>query len=236
MAKITREKFKTHHTVFDEFTNRNIYKLIRQGYFKGVIGPISIGKESNVFAAAVSDTEKIVLKIHRLETSDFNKMFEYLRYDPRYHTIKKRRRQLIFTWAQREFRNLLRARTAKVKVPKPLGVKNNIVMEEFIGNSEPAKKLKDHVPKNLNSFFKKVVQNMQRLYSAGLVHTDLSAFNILNHHDAPVFIDFSQCTTLQNPNAGDYLKRDIKNVSTFFRKYGLDVDEDNLLKKIVKNS
>jgi len=44
-----REKFKTRHDVFDEFTNRTIFKLITEGHFRGLESPINIGKESNVF-------------------------------------------------------------------------------------------------------------------------------------------------------------------------------------------
>ena len=217
MATTAREKFKTRHAVFDEFTNRNLFKLISQGYLDGMIGPVSIGKESNVFQAKRGD-EKVIVKIHRLETSDFNKLYDYLRYDPRYTAIKKQRRLLIFAWCQREFRNLMNAREAHVAVPKPIAFKDNILIEEFIGDEIPASKLKDEIPRHPGQFFDKIIDNMRKLYKAGFVHTDLSAFNILNHNESPVLIDFSQCTTLENQNAMDYLRRDVKNVCIFLRK------------------
>ncbi|MFH1053632.1 MAG: serine protein kinase RIO [Candidatus Woesearchaeota archaeon] len=234
MAKITKEKFKTMHNVFDDFTNRNIYKLITQGYFEGLVGPVSIGKESNIFSAKKKNGEMLIIKIHRLETSDFNNMFEYLKYDPRYMNVKKNKRKLIFSWAQREFRNLVKAREIGVKVPKPIGFKDNIIIEEFIGDKEPAKMLKDSIPKDLKDFFEKVVKNMRKLFKGGLVHTDLSSFNILNHKENPVFIDFSQCTTIENNNSEEYLRRDIKNVCNFFRKHGLNNDDEEVFERIVK--
>jgi len=221
------------HDVFDDFTNRNIYKMISQGYFEGMIGPISIGKESNVFAAKTKDG-KVIVKIHRLETSDFNRIYDYLKYDPRYVNVKKNRRLLIFAWAQREYRNLLKAREAGVNVPKPIAFKFNIVIEEFIGDDDAAPQLKDAVPEDLKGFFDKTIDNMRKMYKAGLIHTDLSPFNILNHNEEPVFIDYSQCTTLENPNSLEYLVRDIKNVCLFFRKRGMKIDEEEVLKKIVK--
>jgi len=233
MAKTARERFKTMHDVFDDFTNRNIYKMISQGYFEGMIGPISIGKESNVFAAKTKDG-KVIVKIHRLETSDFNRIYDYLKYDPRYVNVKKNRRLLIFAWAQREYRNLLKAREAGVNVPKPIAFKFNIVIEEFIGDDDAAPQLKDAVPEDLKGFFDKTIDNMRKMYKAGLIHTDLSPFNILNHNEEPVFIDYSQCTTLENPNSLEYLVRDIKNVCLFFRKRGMKIDEEEVLKKIVK--
>lgn len=235
MSKTAREKFKTRHDVFDDFTNRNIYKMISQGYFEGMIGPISIGKESNVFAAKTADG-KVIVKIHRLETSDFNRIYDYLKYDPRYVNVKKNRRLLIFAWAQREYRNLLKAREAGVNVPKPIAFKFNIVLEEFIGDDDAAPQLKNSVPHDLSKFFDKTIENMRKMYKAGLIHTDLSPFNILNHNEEPVFIDYSQCTTLDNPNSLEYLKRDIKNVCLFFRKQGMKIDEEEVLKKIVKKT
>jgi len=229
-----KEKWKTMHSVFDDFTNRNIYKLIRQGYFEGLIGLVSIGKEANVFSARTKDKDKIIIKIHRLETSDFNKMYEYLHYDPRYATIKNNRRLVIFSWAQREFRNMVKARDGNVRIPKPIGFKDNIVMQEFIGDDDVAPKLNRTRPEDPKDFFDKVVLNIRRLYKAGLVHTDLSPFNILNYNENPVFIDFSQCTTLDNPNALEYLRRDVKNVCDFFRKQGMKIDDEDIMKKIIK--
>ena len=42
------EKFKTMHNVFDEFTNRTIFKLISEGYFDGLESAIALGKEANI--------------------------------------------------------------------------------------------------------------------------------------------------------------------------------------------
>ncbi len=231
MARITKEKFKTRHGVFDEFTNRTIFKLITEGYFQGVIGPISIGKEANIFQAK-SDEGKVALKIYRLETCDFNRMYDYIKYDPRFIHLKKQRRKIIFSWCQREYRNLLKAREANVKVPVPLAFLNNILVSEFIGDGSPAPKLKDAIPKNKKLFFEKIVQNMKNLYKAGLVHSDLSAFNILNYKETPIIIDWSQATPLSNPNARDYIKRDVLNVVNFFKKQGLKINEEEIFKQI----
>ena len=66
---------------------------------------------------------------------------------------------------------------------------------------------------------------MKKLLSANLVHADLSQFNILNHNDLPVFIDFSQSTTKDSLRAREYLERDLKNVNNFFKKIGLKEKE-----------
>ena len=211
------EKFKVKHNVFDEFTNRNLFKLISEGIIDGMVGPLSVGKESNVFTAKKGDG-KVVVKIYRLETCDFNRMYDYIKFDPRFLGINQRRRDVIFAWARREFRNLMIARDAGVRVPTPLAFKFNILVLQFVGDEQAAPKLKDSPPEDLQEYLDEIIANMKRLYSAGLVHADLSPFNILNHNGKPVFIDFSQATPLQNPNAREYLERDAKNIANFFIK------------------
>lgn len=231
MPKISRERWKVYQNVFDEFTLRTLFKLSSQGHFLELQSPVSIGKESNVFTA-ITDTGKIMVKIYRLETCDFNKMFDYIRQDPRYLNLRKHKRKIIFAWTQREFRNLMKSRDASVSVPKPIAFLNNVLLEEFIGNDQPAFKLKDHIPEKLDLFFKKVLSNMKKLHSAGLVHGDLSEFNILNYKNNPIFIDFSQTTQLTASNSVELIERDVRNICNFFNKHGLDLDKSDVLKRI----
>lgn len=232
MSKQAREEFKTWGAVFDEFTLRTLFELITKGHFERMASPLSVGKESNVFTGIRRDGTVIVVKIYRLETCDFNRMYDYIKFDPRFIGLKKRKRLIIFAWVQREYRNLMKAREAGVNVPKPLAIKNNVLLEEFIGDELNAPKLKDQLPKNKKAFFEKIIKNMQKLYKAGLVHADLSQFNILNYKEEPVLIDFSQCTTLENPRAEEFLQRDVRNVCNFFRKIGLNVEDEKTIQKI----
>ena len=78
---VTKAKFKTYKNVFDNFTDRNIFKLASQGHFDYLESPLFIGKESNVFTA-VKDNKRVIVKIYRLETCDFNRMYDYIKYDP----------------------------------------------------------------------------------------------------------------------------------------------------------
>ena len=223
------------HNVFDNFTNRTLFKLISEGHFKGLESPISVGKESNVFSALTKSSKRVIVKIYRLETCDFNRMYDYIKADPRFHKLRRKKRKIIFAWVQREYKNLLKADKAKVRIPKPITFSNNILILEFIGQgNDIAPKLKDKIPKDKKQFFNKTVEYIKKLYKAGLVHADLSSFNILNFKEKPVLIDFSQSTTLEHPEAMDFLKRDIKNVCDFFIKLGLKIDEEKITKSIIK--
>jgi len=233
MAKTTREKFKTFGNVFDNFTIRNLFELSSRGFFEeGSLSPISIGKESNVFSAKGKDG-KVVLKVYRLETCDFNQMYKYIRNDPRFLGLKKQRRKIIFAWAQREYRNLFRAREADVKVPKPITFLNNILIMEFIGNKEAAPKLKDSAPADLKKCYNKIKKYIRNFYKAGFVHGDLSEFNILNFNDNPVLIDLSHSIPVKSPGASELVERDVKNVCTFFINNRVKHDYKKELKQII---
>ena len=230
-----KEEFKTWGSVFDNFTQRTVYKLMTRGHFEGLESPISIGKESNVFSAIKKDGTRVMVKIYRLETCDFNRMYDYIKDDPRFNSIRKGKRHIIFSWVQREYRNLLKAREANVSVPTPLAFLNNVLVLELIGdNNHIAPKLKDSIPKNPKLFFNKILNSIKKLYKAGLVHADLSAFNILNYKEEPIFIDFSQSTPLDSSRAKEYFERDIRNICTFFKKIGLEADEKNAKEQILK--
>ncbi len=233
MGTKQREDYKTLKHVFDLFTEKNLFKLINQGYINGLHSPLSSGKEAHVFTAR-KDDETRVIKIYRLQTCDFNRMYDCIKTDPRYSGLKSSRRDVIFAWAHREYRNLLKAREAEVRVPTPYTVLFNILVMEFIGDEQAAQKLNKDKPENPKKFFEEVVEQMRKLYKAGLVHGDLSGFNILNYNQKPVFIDMSQATPLDNSNAEAYLKRDIHNVCELFRKWEVKADEEEVLKKIIK--
>ncbi|MBI1969237.1 serine protein kinase RIO [Candidatus Woesearchaeota archaeon] len=229
-----KDKFKTYKDVFDRFTIEKLFHLTSQGHFEGLESPISMGKEASVFSAKTKEGKSIAVKIYRLQNCNFNRMLDYLRLDFRYMHIKKGKRNIVFSWCQREFRNLLKAREANVRAPLPIAFSNNILVMEYIGNGEAAPKLKDTVPKNPEQFFEKIIVSIKRFYQHGMVHGDLSPFNILNHHEEPVFIDFSQAVPRESSAAEELLERDVENVLTFFAKHGVSASKETILSNIRK--
>jgi len=216
---MTREKYRTEKTVFDRFTISHLQKLESDGFLViDSLIPLFVGKESNVFIGE-GTKGPVIVKIYRLETCDFLQMFKYLQGDTRIAKLSRKRREIIFAWVKREFRNLLKAREARVNCPTPLVVRHNILVMEMIG--APAEKLKDQEPTDPEKFYKATMREMKKILKSGIVHADLSAFNILNLNDKPVIIDFSQSITKQSPHAKEYLERDLYNVNQYFRKIKL---------------
>jgi len=222
-----KEEFKTRNGVFDRFTINTLKDLDSSGFFNiETLSPISEGKESHVFLAKREQTkENVVVKIHCLETADFNKMLFYIQDDLRFSAISGNKRKTILAWAKREAKNLSLAREAHVACPKPYIVKNNVlVMQSIETLGVPSPKLKDielsNQTKTFNEkLFKKSFEYLGRLKKAGLAHGDLSAFNILVKSGLPYFIDFSHTISLETKSGAYLFKRDFENLFTFFQKY-----------------
>ena len=220
--------------VFDQFTIRNLFVLSRKDHFvEDTLSPLSIGKEANVFTAAGKEGGRVVVKIYRLETADFNKMYDYIGADPRYTSLKKKQREVIFAWCQREYRNLMACREAGVRAPLPLAFLKNILVMTQVGEESPAQKIKDDIPKNPPKFFAETIEQIKKLYRYGFVHSDLSKFNILNLDQRPILIDVSQMIPAKAPNAYEYLQRDIVNVADFFRRQGVRIDDKKVFREVL---
>ena len=229
---MSKEKFKTEHGVFDEFTSQTLFKLSTEGLFHYLVSPISIGKESNVFAGQTREGTFVAIKIYRLENCDFNRMYDYIKFDPRFTGLLKRRRKVIFAWAKREYRNLLLAREAGVSCPTPLSFKNNVLVEEFIGDTSAAPRLINAKPKNPSLFFKKIIKDITLMYQNNLTHGDLSAYNILNYKEKPILIDFSQATLSKSQRFEELFERDVRIVCTYFQQLGIDADYEKVINSI----
>ncbi|WP_010478708.1 serine protein kinase RIO [Thermococcus zilligii] len=223
------ELYKIANEVFDRTTKETLAYFHRRGKIKELYGVISTGKEANVFAGVDDRGERIAVKIYRTYTTEFRRIWEYLAADPRIGYLPKDMRKLVFVWARREFKNLQRAIKYAVRVPEPRAFRNNVLIMEFIGGELPAPRLKD-VEKDLEKtdfeeLYDFAMGVIERLWKRGdMVHGDLSEYNILIH-EGPVVIDWSQATVKRNRVSLELLRRDLANVSNYFRKKGVEVED-----------
>ena len=223
------DQFKVEQSVFDDATFAAIYKLVQDGYIDAFGGPISTGKEANVYEALGADDRDVAVKIYRINASNFQQMREYLEGDPRFEGIGSDKKKIVLAWTKKEFANLRRARQAGVRVPEPIAVERNVLVMELVGLVEDrARRLAEVNVENPETAFEVVREYMRRLYGAGLVHGDLSEYNLIIHDGELVVIDLGQAVTVHHPNADDFLERDCRNVAAFFGRQGLDVDPADL--------
>ena len=221
---------KVFERVFDKQTLMALYKASRKGFFDRLTGIISIGKEANVYHGYLQDKE-VTVKIYCIEACEFKNMERYIKGDPRFHGWKNRR-QLIYMWAKKEFHNLRKV-YQKIKCPEPIGVHKNVLVMSFIGeNGKAAPKLKEYPPekKDAKRYFETIINYIKEMYSTGLIHADLSEYNILNWNNEPWIIDLSTGVLLEHPLAEEFLRRDIRNICKFFSNFDIKANEEEVLK------
>jgi len=223
--------------VFDQATRMVVYRFMTEGILDEVHGVVSAGKEARVYWGKNKEGKDLAVKIYLTSSAEFKKgMFKYIEGDYRFKGVKHDTRSLIFAWAQKEFRNLDEAFRAKVNVPKPIAVRNNVLVMEFIGkDGVSAPSLKERLPVNPEKAYKMVLTFMTRLYrKADLVHGDLSEYNIMLWKSKPVLFDMSQSVPSSHPLAQSLLERDLVNVNRFFSRLGVKVLEaDVAYRKVV---
>jgi RIO kinase 1 len=218
---------KISQSVFDKHTIDTLYWMTNTKRISSIDYCIATGKEADVYRGIDSEGNHVALKIYRIETSDFREMRKYVDGDVRFDNVRKDKRDLVYAWCRKEFSNLKRMKKIGVRVPNPLMFKNNVLVMDFIGtNGKPAPLIKDIEIKNPKAVCIELLNFIKKLYEdAGLVHADLSEYNILYHKTKPVVIDVGQAVLLSHPKAEEFLVRDIKNISRFFRKKEVNVDK-----------
>ena len=223
--------------VFDKATLMVIYRLLNRGVLYEVHGVVNAGKEARIYWGKNKEGKDLAVKIYLTASAEFKKgMLKYIEGDYRFKSVKRDTRSLIFTWAQKEFRNLEQASRAQVRVPKPVAVKNNVLIMEFIGKDGiNAASLKEQAPNEPEIVYEILLNYIELLYrKADLVHGDLSEYNIMMWKGEPVIFDVAQAVPTSHPMADFFLRRDLTNVSKFFKRLGVNVREvEEAYKKVV---
>ena len=229
---------KTQDEVFDKSTLHTFEKLISNKIIDIVDFPISTGKEGNVFRGVTPDKKLVAIKVYRISTSTFKHISKYIVGDPRFKSIHKSRRDIVLAWTKKEYKNLKRAYKAKINVPKPIISINNVLVMQYLGTSSmPAPLMRDVKLKDPQKIFDKIVDYISKMYNkADLIHGDISAFNVLMHKNKPYLIDFGQGVLVEHPNSLEFLKRDIRNVVSYFKRFNILADETEILKRVLTNT
>lgn len=232
-VKQLKERRRIEEEVFDRPTLLSLSKMIEKGVFDSLDYPIATGKEANVFRAT---TEKghLAVKIYRIETATFKHMRKYMEGDRRFQHIKGGKKNTIFAWAQKEFKNLMICKEAGIHAPRPILFERNILVMEFLGEEGlPYSTMNLVGSENPKKDLESILTDVKKLYKAGLVHADISEFNIMQTKRGPYLIDVGQGVLLNHPMAEEFLLRDVNNILRYFkRKYGIRKDVEKVLMRI----
>lgn len=220
------EEYEVLEEVFDRSTLMIIYDFLNKGVIDEIHGVVKAGKESRVYWGKDKMGRELAVKIYLTVSAEFRKgMLKYIEGDPRFKRVKRDTRSLIFAWAQKEFRNLEQASAAGVRVPKPIAVKDNVLVMEFIGKrGVSAPLMRDEPPKDPARVYGTLLTYLRKLYlKAKLVHGDLSEYNIMIWKGRPILFDMSQAVPLSHPMADMLLRRDLTNLNRYFSRLGVNV-------------
>ncbi|ACL11413.1 serine protein kinase RIO [Desulfurococcus amylolyticus] len=222
-----KDLFETVEEVFDTATVMTIIELIRKKIIKKLNGVVNTGKEARVYLGIGYNGEYLAVKIYLTSTAEFKKgIYKYIMGDPRFRDVKiKDTRTLVYVWTRKEYRNLKRLYEAGVKVPRPVAFLNNVLVMEFLGENGNRYPLlieayKELEVEELKHVYHLILDEVVKIYcKAGLVHGDLSVYNIVVTPGLDIaIIDVGQAVDLSHPNSEEFLIRDIENINRFFRE------------------
>lgn len=193
--------------------------------------PIGIGKEADVFEGITPEEKTVAVKFHRLGRTSFRdtkRKREYLA--DRRHTSWLYQSRLA---AETEYEALQKMYKAGVHVPKPIYQNRHTIVMQYIKSVQLSDIISLEEPE---IFLEDILKNIRKAYKAGVIHSDISEYNILVDEETHVWIiDWPQFITSDHFNAEEILKRDIGNITYYFeRKYSNSMKREEAL-KIVKN-
>eukprot|EP00768_Dysnectes_brevis_P002379 gnl/Dysnectes_brevis/1806_a2069_1728.p1 GENE.gnl/Dysnectes_brevis/1806_a2069_1728~~gnl/Dysnectes_brevis/1806_a2069_1728.p1 ORF type:complete len:458 (-),score=121.02 gnl/Dysnectes_brevis/1806_a2069_1728:83-1456(-) len=226
----------TTNMVLDPKTRMMIFRLLDRGKILSLHGALSMGKEACVF---ITETPEgvAVLKVYSTSILAFKRRQRYIEGEHRFQHLRKstrtNARQLVRLWCEKEFRNLKRLEKQLLLVPTAHFHHLHVLCMQFVGRTgsdgtSAAPTLKQALPHLSPSrrvkLYYSLIRGMREMWQgAGLVHGDLSEYNMLYYSKKLYIIDVSQSVDQSHPTALDLLREDILNVSLFFSRAGVPV-------------
>lgn len=203
--------------------------LVDMGIIQEVIRPLMSGKEAQLYVVVAGGEERVAKVYKEANQRSFKQRADYtdgrsVRNSRDRRAINKRSRhgraQDEAAWRSAEVDVIYRLRDAGVRVPAPYNFMDGVLIMEMIkdADGDPAPRLGDLTfsPQEARNVFDRVLQEVVRMLCAGVVHGDLSEFNVLMGADGPVVIDFPQAVDpANNSGARRLLLRDVDNLHRF---------------------
>jgi RIO kinase 1 len=207
--------------------------LVDEGIIEEVLRPLMSGKEAQIYLV-VADGKQCVAKIYKeAQNRTFKHRADYtegrkVRNSRDQRAIDKRskhgRGQDEAAWRSTEVDMIYRLQAAGVRVPAPYHFIDGVLVMELVtgADGEPAPRLGevDFSPEEATLVHERLLREVVRMLCAGVVHGDLSDFNVLMGTDGPVIIDLPQAVDpSKNQNARKLLLRDVDNLQRFLSRF-----------------
>jgi len=214
-------------------TPKSIEPLVRDGLVDEVIRPLKSGKEAAVYVV-LSEGEIRCAKVYKdVNKRGFHKQAQYqegrkVRNSRQARAMEKNsrfgRQQQEEVWQNAEVDALYRLAAAGVRVPQPYNFVEGVLLMELVtdehGSAAPRLNDLELSREQALEYHGLLIKEVVRMLCAGIVHGDLSEYNILVDTNGPVIIDLPQAVdAAANNNAARMLERDVDNLADYFGRF-----------------
>ncbi|MCL4130623.1 UNVERIFIED_CONTAM: hypothetical protein GTU68_056505 [Idotea baltica] len=227
-------------------TPKRLLPLIEDGIIDEVLSQLMSGKEATVYTVRCGDEIRCAKVYKEAAKRSFKKAVQYqegrkVRNSRRARAMEKGskfgRDQTEEIWQNAEVDALYTLAHAGVRVPEPYGCFNGVLLMELIIDKDDyvAPRLNDVSlsPEQARHDHAIVMQDVIRMLCAGLIHGDLSEFNVLVDEHGPVIIDLPQAVNAAgNNNAKAMLERDVLNMTNYYGQFAPELIGNPYAKEI----
>lgn len=227
-------------------TPAGLQPLIDDGIIDEVLRSLKSGKEATVYVVRTGAQIRCAKVYRDMAQRSFQKRAQYqegrkVRGSRQARAINKStrfgRREQEAAWKNAEVDALYKLVAAGVRVPRPYGYFNDTLIMELVTDAagDPAPRLGevDLSPETAREYHRFLIQQIVRMLSIGLIHGDLSEFNVLVAPDGPVIIDLPQAVNAAGNNGAlAMLERDVNNIRGTLGRFAPELMETEFAREM----
>lgn len=206
---------------FDAYDLLALADLVKRDFVECIGGKIGVGKESVIYEAL--GKIPLVIKFHRQGRTSFKhvrRARDHLKDMPRVPWLYAASKA-----ASHEFR-VMKTLYPDVSIPEPVAISRHALAMEFLSGDQ----LNRVTLSNPQECLEIILDEIRKTYQKGIIHADLSEFNIIVTEDDLKIIDWPQAVDTNHPGASELLERDLGNILRFFeRRYRIDMLPEDAL-------
>ena len=227
-------------------TPKRLQPLLDDGLIDEVLTQLMSGKEAQVYVVRCGDEVRCAKVFKEAKQRSFKQAVQYQegrkeRNSRRARAMAKKTRygqkEQEQAWLTAEVDALYRLAAADVRVPQPYGFVDGVLLMEMITEAD------GHVAPRLDdvtltheqalAYHAKVIEDVVKMLCAGLIHGDLSEFNVLVDADGPVIIDLPQAVDAAGNNSAEaMLARDVNNMRAYFGRFAPELLDTHYAKEM----
>lgn len=225
---------------------KRLEPLIEEGLIDSVICQLMSGKEAMIYLVDCGDAIRCAKVYKESNKRNFQQRANYtegrkVKNSRRARAIEKGSRYGRIAceeaWQSTEIDMLCRLGMAGIRVPKFYSFFSGVLLMELITDSEGnvAPRLSDLIltPKQARVYHKALIDQIVKMLCAGIVHGDLSQYNVLIGSQGPVIIDLPQAVNAaDNHQARHMIKRDIDNLTAYFSRFAPELAQSDYAAEI----